>query len=108
MIQHCKASVAKWKTSIVEERGELSTIRFMDDTADIQIIKGNGLNIVNSKGECVVGFDRIYIGAAVDKAALANFTKLLSPGGIIVGPGWSSLYHSLYLLDFPMIFTRFV
>jgi len=59
----------------------------MDNTADIQIIKGNGLNILQTKGESIVGFDRIYIGAAVDKEDLANITKLLSPGGILVGPG---------------------
>ncbi|KAL7461521.1 hypothetical protein ACHAXS_001939 [Conticribra weissflogii] len=58
----------------------------MDNTADIKIIKGNGLNIIESKGESVAGFDRIYIGAAVDKQALANITKLLSPGGVLVGP----------------------
>ena len=59
----------------------------MDDKiADIQIVKGNGLNILRTKGEGVVGFDRIYIGAAVDKEDLDNITKLLSPGGILVGP----------------------
>lgn len=55
--------------------------------ADIQIIKGNGLNILKTKGEGIVGFDRIYIGAAVDKEDLDSITKLLSPGGILVGPG---------------------
>lgn len=87
MIEHCKASIAKWKSNVVEEKGETSTFHFMDNTADIQIIKGNGLNILDSVGESVAGFDRIYIGAAVDKQALANITKLLSPGGILVGPG---------------------
>lgn len=86
VIHHCKASIAKWKSNVVEENGPISTIHFMDNTADIKIIKGNGLNIIESKGESVAGFDRIYIGAAVDKQALANITKLLSPGGILVGP----------------------
>jgi protein-L-isoaspartate O-methyltransferase len=86
VIEHCKSSIAKWKTNVVDEQGDNSTIHFMTDTADIQIIKGNGLDIINSKGESVVGFDRIYIGAAVDKDALANISKLLSPGGILVGP----------------------
>lgn len=94
VIEHCKASIAKWKTNVVEERGEISTFHFMDNTADIQLIKGNGLNIVDSKGESVVGFDRIYIGAAVDKQALANITKLLSPGGILVGPG--EMHYCIY------------
>ncbi len=87
VIHHCKASIAKWKSNVVEENGPISTIHFMDNTADIKIIKGNGLNIIESKGESVAGFDRIYIGAAVDKQALANITKLLSPGGVLVGPG---------------------
>ena len=42
---------------------------------------------MKTKGESVVGFDRIYIGASVDKEDLANITKLLSPGGVLVGPG---------------------
>lgn len=86
VIEHCKLSIAKWKTNTVEVKNGISTFHFMDNTADIQIIKGNGLNILQTKGESVVGFDRIYIGAAVDKEDLANITKLLSPGGILVGP----------------------
>ena len=50
------------------------------------VIKGNGLNIMKTRGEGVVGFDRIYIGAAVDRDDLENITKLLTPGGILVGP----------------------
>ena len=87
VIEHCKTSIAKWKTNTVEEKGEISIFHFTDGTADIQIIKGNGLNISTTKGESVVGFDRIYIGAAVDKEDLATISKLLSPGGILVGPG---------------------
>jgi len=86
VIEHCKSSIAKWKTNTVEERNGISVFHFMDNTADIQIIKGNGLNILKSKGESIIGFDRIYIGAAVNKEDLANITKLLSPGGILVGP----------------------
>lgn len=87
MIEHCKASIARWKPNTVEERDEMCVFHFVDDTPDVQIIKGNGLNILNTKGEGVVGFDRIYVGAAVSKANLATITKLLSPGGILVGPG---------------------
>jgi len=86
VIDHCKSSIAKWKTNTVEEVNGISVFRFKDSTADIQIIKGNGLNILKNKGESAVGYDRIYIGAAVDKEELANITKLLSPGGILVGP----------------------
>lgn len=87
VIDHCKTSIAKWNTSCtVEEKNGSTIFHFMDNTADIQIIKGDGLKISKTKGESVVGFDRIYIGASVDKEDLANITKLLSPGGILVGP----------------------
>lgn len=87
VIEHCKTSIAKWRTATVQDGNGGSTFRFVDGTADIHIIKGNGLNIVKSMGEGVVGFDRIYIGAAVDKEDLANIIELLGPGGILVGPG---------------------
>ncbi len=80
-----------------EGANNISTITFMDDTPNIHIIKGNGLNILNSEGESVVGYDRIYIGAAVDRTELTNITKLLSPGGILVGPG-KKFYQLIILL----------
>jgi hypothetical protein len=87
VIQHCKLSIAKWKPNAVEEDGPTSIIRFMDKTPNIQVVQGNGLNILQDKGESVVGFDRIYIGAAVDRDEFGKIVKLLSPGGILVGPG---------------------
>ena len=72
---------------MIKEKDGVSTIHFLDDTADIQIVKGNGLSILKTRGESVVGFDRIYIGAAVDKEDLDAIIKLLSPGGVLVGPG---------------------
>lgn len=88
VIGHCKASLAKWRGASINENGNISTVNFFDDdTPDIHIIKGNGLNILKSEGESVVGYDRIYIGAAVDSTELTNISKLLSPGGILVGPG---------------------
>mmetsp|Transcript_9091 Transcript_9091/g.14909 ORF Transcript_9091/g.14909 Transcript_9091/m.14909 type:complete len:548 (-) Transcript_9091:120-1763(-) len=87
VIGHCKASLAKWRGASINENGNISTVNFFDDdTPDIHIIKGNGLNILKSEGESVVGYDRIYIGAAVDSTELTNISKLLSPGGILVGP----------------------
>lgn len=86
VIQHSKASIAKWRTNMIEEKDGVSTIHFLDDTADMQIVKGNGLSILKTRGESVVGFDRIYIGAAVDKEDLDVIIKLLSPGGVLVGP----------------------
>lgn len=90
VILHCKESVARWKTNshVNEEKDGRFVFHFEeDDIADIQIFKGNGLTISTSHGEGVVGFDRIYVGAAVSRADLANITSLLSPGGILVGPG---------------------
>lgn len=105
VIEHCKSSFAKWKvTSMSEGENNVSTITFMDDTPNIHIIRGNGLNILNSEGESVVGYDRIYIGAAVDRTELTNITKLLSPGGILVGPG-KKFYQLIILLlgsSFPL------
>ena len=54
---------------------------------DIEWVHGNALNINPNKGEAIVGFDRIYIGASVDKEHLPKLTCLLRPGGILVGPG---------------------
>ena len=91
VILHCKESVVRWKTNthVTSENDGRYVFHFVeeDDIADIQIIKGNGLNISTSQGEGVVGFDRIYVGAAVSRSDLANITSLLSPGGILVGPG---------------------
>lgn len=100
MIEHCKASIARWKPNTVEERDGMCVFHFLDDKPDIKIIKGNGLNISNTRGEGVVGFDRIYVGAAIGKADLAIVTKLLSPGGILVGPGMfeSCELNSHYIL----------
>ena len=60
-----------------------------DAGTHLKIIHGNGISVVSSSGESIVGFDRIYIGAAVERSDLPNITKLLSPGGILVGPGKS-------------------
>lgn len=89
VILHCKESVVRWKTTthVTEKDGGYLFHFEEDDIADIQIMKGNGLNISKSQGEGVVGFDRIYLGAAISRIDLANITSLLSPGGILVGPG---------------------
>lgn len=70
VITHSKTSVLNWKKKYPE---------------NLKIVHGNAL-CVSSKGESLVGFDRIYIGASVDKANLPNITKLLSPGGVLIGP----------------------
>ena len=56
-------------------------------SSNIEVIHGNALNLKLDKGECALGFDRIYIGAAIGKGDLPRFKQLLKPGGILVGPG---------------------
>jgi protein-L-isoaspartate O-methyltransferase len=53
----------------------------------IEIINGNGLQINSNEGEGRLGFDRIYVGASIEKSDLTKLSKLLRPGGIIVAPG---------------------
>jgi len=53
----------------------------------IEIIHGNGLHIDADNGEGRIGFDRIYVGASIDRSDLGSFTKLLRPGGILIVPG---------------------
>ena len=77
VVQHCKESIARWKQSYPPARA----------INHFEIIHGNALNIATNKGEALLGFDRIYIGAAVDGSVLPRLKKLLKPGGILVGPG---------------------
>lgn len=53
----------------------------------MEFVCGNGLEIDATKGECQFGFDRIYVGAAVQRSYLNKFAELLRPGGILVAPG---------------------
>jgi len=96
VVEHSRASIEKWKN--VREKqitggkrlsptSAQAIKRAINDAAPhIEIIHGNGLQISASSGESVVGFDRIYIGAAVERENLPKITKLLSPGGVLVGP----------------------
>jgi hypothetical protein len=81
VVQHCKESIASWKEAYPPAR----SIHHID------IIRGNALEVDTEKGECALGFDRIYIGAAIEKHQLPRFKKLLKPGGILVGPGTYSI-----------------
>ena len=58
----------------------------------IDIIHGNGLEIPSSIGESVTGFDRIYIGAAVESVHLPKIKSLLCQGGILIAPGMWSVF----------------
>jgi len=76
-IQHCQDSIQRWHEHRMDTRR----------VADLQVIHGNALEIDATRGEALVGFDRIYIGASVDKRQLPSIANLLKPGGIFVGPG---------------------
>jgi protein-L-isoaspartate O-methyltransferase len=76
VIRHSQSAIAAWKESYPEGR----------KIQHIHMIHGNALQLLSDKGECALGFDRIYIGAAIETASLPQFKKLLKPGGILVGP----------------------
>jgi len=92
VLQHCRTSVSKWtsarRTSCGKRRAGSMTSNLEIGFAypPIDIIHGNGLEISSKLGESVTGFDRIYIGAAIEKANLPKIKSLLSQGGILVGP----------------------
>mmetsp|Transcript_27675 Transcript_27675/g.40864 ORF Transcript_27675/g.40864 Transcript_27675/m.40864 type:complete len:573 (+) Transcript_27675:772-2490(+) len=114
VVSHSKASIEKWlnargESSDFSGQGKSNACIMEDDNIQLsnsdfgeengrgyhkrrspfphlEIVHGNALHISSSKGESVVGFDRIYIGAALDSVDLHKLTALLSPGGILVGP----------------------
>lgn len=75
-MEHFKEAVSSWKEQMPAER----------NLHHIEVIHGNALEIATDKGESVYGFDRIYIGAAIEASDLEHFKRLLKPGGILVGP----------------------
>lgn len=79
VVQHSKTAIEEWRRSTASP-----------NTPSIQILHGNGLDVISDKGESVIGFDRIYVGAAVERRNLNKLTRLLRPGGILVGPGKSN------------------
>jgi protein-L-isoaspartate O-methyltransferase len=79
VVEHAAASRRAW----LESRGG------DHDVAPLTAIQGNALNINVNEGEARLGFDRIYIGAAVDTPSLVYLCEMLRPGGILVGPGES-------------------
>ena len=77
VIEHSKEAMDAWKKNLPSN----------SKSANIDFIHGNTLELNTEKGECALGFDRIYIGAAIHKYNLHMFKKMLKPGGILVGPG---------------------
>jgi len=80
VVKHSKNAIDAWKHASAR------------DSAQIHIIHGNGLEVDATCGECAMGFDRIYVGAAVERRNLNKLTALLRPGGILVGPGKKNGY----------------
>jgi protein-L-isoaspartate O-methyltransferase len=88
VIQHCHNSVEKWKQNF---RGKLPPLT---------VLHGSAFNISTDKGEALFRFDRIYVGAAIEKNSLSLFTDLLKDGGILVAPG-KSQHAPVSIISFP-------
>ena len=78
-VAHSQQATINWKQSLIDSQAER--------IAHLEYIHGNGLEIDTTKGEAVLGFDRIYVGAAVERKDLPKLADMLKPGGILVGPG---------------------
>jgi len=85
VIDHCQNALKTWSTKKPWGVNSTSTSN-VSARSRPQIIHGNGLCISAKDGESMVGFDRIYIGAAIERDDLARMSELLSPGGILVVP----------------------
>ena len=108
VIQHCQESIKNWKNARAKsacgkrQAGSMTSNPEKFCPPHIEILHGNGLNISSTSGESVVGFDRIYIGASVDSIDVMELKQLLSPGGILVGPGKNmSLIYSYKIKYLP-------
>jgi protein-L-isoaspartate O-methyltransferase len=75
VIQHCHNSMEKWKQ------------HFKGKLPPFNVLHGSAFNVATDKGEALFRFDRIYVGAAIEKHTLSSFTDLLKDGGILVAPG---------------------
>jgi precorrin-6B methylase 2 len=77
-VQHCRESIERWKLHHLPAR----------EIQHIEIIRGNALQIAVDEGEAMLGFDRIYVGASIDKSGgLAQMKQTVKPGGVLVVPG---------------------
>lgn len=77
VVDHAKESIGRWKEDFFPAQ----------ELQNIHLIHGNVLELDPTAGECALGFDLIYIGAAISKRDLPRFKNMLKPGGILVGPG---------------------
>jgi len=76
VVDHSRESIARWKEAHQPAQ----------KMQNIHLIHGNVLQLDPNEGECALGFDLIYIGAAISKRDLPRFKSMLKPGGILVGP----------------------
>lgn len=76
VLRYSREAIGAWKEQLSSD----------NKSSNIELIHGNALKMNTNKGECALGFDRIYIGAAIEKLNLIMFKKMLKPGGILVGP----------------------
>ena len=79
VVQHCLKAIENWRGSLGADDTPFTAAEAP------QIIQGNGLEILH-QGEARLGFDRIYVGAAITSTDLKNLQQLLAPGGILVAP----------------------
>jgi len=80
VLKHSRKAIGAWKEQLSSNK-----------SSNIELIHGNALKLNTNKGECALGFDRIYVGAAIDKLDLNMFKKMLKPGGVLVGPAGDEL-----------------
>lgn len=74
VIDHCESAMARWKAVY---DGKLPHMK---------LIHGNALNISMNEGEALIGFDRIYIGASINRNSLFKLMCLLKARGVLIGP----------------------
>ena len=82
-LNHCKNAIGDWQEA-QQAQSAMTNIRTTQPY--MHFIHGNGLNIESDIGESLTGFERIYVGAAINKAQLKKIQQLLSPGGLMVAP----------------------
>lgn len=80
VLEHAENAIKEWKRESAHDIV----------APEIKFFQGNGLNII-SKGESRFGYDRIYVGASIDRTQLPRIENFLAPGGVLVVPVEDSL-----------------
>lgn len=79
VLAHCEAASQRFK--LASPSAVVARLAYME------FIHGNGLAIDMTVGEPLLGFDRIYVGAAIERSRLNSIASLLRMGGVLVVPG---------------------